>query len=499
MQTVLLVDDNEDIRFLIGATLEAEGFRVLRCEGALEALDRLQNAHIDAAILDIMMPEINGLELLRRIRADRETREIPVLMLSALDETARRVEALEMGADDFLVKPANGEELVARVKRLTMRGGQAQIEGALDSMSLAHVLQNLSESKQTGILVISTDAEERSRIFFSEGMIIGARSGKLEKWDAMYQILGLTTGRFRFSEVDPTREINPLETNIHLHTSLLDLAYFEDELRRRHLLVPRHEQQLKTGRNPSSALKEQFQTLPMQEVFEAVAFGTATSIGAMIEQGIAAPIRLSLCVAVLIESRILDVVGGSDSDTADIEAPKFTSEPHQLGDSIARLLDQNSRDAQGASSLHILVLVQKEAWAELYELLTEIPEEFLSVSRDRLLDQLNKLKRGTIKLRSEDGEIILNLQLLNMKKHNQGHALVDIVAAVMIWLADGEEPSRFRELIRQFNQAPCFTHGLMISGTGNREDVASEPGIELWNFQTEPPSSLERMMTLLSP
>jgi DNA-binding response OmpR family regulator len=124
-ELILVVDDEPNIIQLARMYLERDGFRVEAAKdgrAALQAVDRLKPALM---VLDVMLPELDGLEVCRRLRA--ENHPIPILMLTARDEDIDKILGLELGADDYLTKPFNPRELVARVKAILRRGDrQAQ-------------------------------------------------------------------------------------------------------------------------------------------------------------------------------------------------------------------------------------------------------------------------------------------------------------------------------------------------------------------------------------
>lgn len=111
-QTILVVDDNKEIVFSLGKLLEYEGYRILKAYDGLEALEVLKEHTVDLILLDVMMPRLNGLSALMKIR---ETNRIPVIILSAKTEESDKVSGLVMGADDYIAKPYNPAELAARV------------------------------------------------------------------------------------------------------------------------------------------------------------------------------------------------------------------------------------------------------------------------------------------------------------------------------------------------------------------------------------------------
>lgn len=113
---LLIVDDNEDNRYTLSRRLQREGYQNLTAatEGQ-EALDVLQSRPFDLVLLDVMMPGLNGYEVLERMRADAKLRHIPVIMISALDEIDSVIRCIELGAEDYLSKPFNPTLLRARV------------------------------------------------------------------------------------------------------------------------------------------------------------------------------------------------------------------------------------------------------------------------------------------------------------------------------------------------------------------------------------------------
>jgi class 3 adenylate cyclase len=113
---ILVVDDNEDNRYTLTRRLQREGWADLAtADNGREALDKITQERFDLVLLDIMMPEVNGYEVLKRLKTDPATRDIPVLMISALSEFESVVRCIELGADDYLPKPFNPALLRARV------------------------------------------------------------------------------------------------------------------------------------------------------------------------------------------------------------------------------------------------------------------------------------------------------------------------------------------------------------------------------------------------
>ncbi|MFO7952793.1 MAG: response regulator transcription factor [Bacillota bacterium] len=131
---ILVVEDDEDIVRLLSFHLEKEGYMVASAGNGLEALEQAFDHPPDLIVLDIMLPEIDGLEVCRRLRSNRKTASVPILILSARKEEIDRVLGLEMGADDYMVKPFSVRELVARVKAMLRRLKQmsSNLQGSQD-------------------------------------------------------------------------------------------------------------------------------------------------------------------------------------------------------------------------------------------------------------------------------------------------------------------------------------------------------------------------------
>ena len=123
-ERILVVDDDPDILQFVRLNLELDGFDVELAGGGREALDRAAASPPDLMLLDVMMPEIDGLTVLRRLRSDPGTSSIPVIVLTARSLAEDRVKGLDLGADDYITKPFDLEELIARVRTVLRRSQQ---------------------------------------------------------------------------------------------------------------------------------------------------------------------------------------------------------------------------------------------------------------------------------------------------------------------------------------------------------------------------------------
>ncbi|ANE48567.1 transcriptional regulator [Paenibacillus swuensis] len=145
---ILVVDDDEKITSMLRRSLTFEGYDVVTANHGADGLQKLLSDEPDVMILDVMMPQLDGWEVCRRIREGGS--EIPILMLTAKDEISSRVKGLDLGADDYLVKPFALEELLARVRALLRRKiesaeqktNRVQFEDIMLDMDTREVIRN---------------------------------------------------------------------------------------------------------------------------------------------------------------------------------------------------------------------------------------------------------------------------------------------------------------------------------------------------------------------
>ena len=133
-ELILLVDDEPNIIELAQLYLEREGFQVLSAADGKEALEAVDDHRPDLMVLDLMLPEIDGLEVCRRLRGKKDP--VAILMLTARDEDIDKILGLELGADDYLTKPFNPRELVARVKAVLRRGAVSEQDPSEETLQI---------------------------------------------------------------------------------------------------------------------------------------------------------------------------------------------------------------------------------------------------------------------------------------------------------------------------------------------------------------------------
>ncbi len=124
MQRILIVDDNEDIQDILGTYVAKEGFEPVVAKDGFEALDLFKKTDPAVILLDVMMPGMDGYKVCQKIREDSD---VPIILVTAKGEDYERVMGLDIGADDYIVKPFSGNEVMARVRAVLRRMGRADV------------------------------------------------------------------------------------------------------------------------------------------------------------------------------------------------------------------------------------------------------------------------------------------------------------------------------------------------------------------------------------
>lgn len=233
---VLIVDDIPTNVRLLEARLTAEYYEVTTASSGPQALAICDNQEIDIVLLDVMMPDMDGFEVCKRLKANPRTHHVPVLMITALDQPSDRVKGLEVGADDFLTKPVDDMQLMARVKSLVrlksltdelraraMTGQQIAIEDALRAMDKITTASG-------SILVIDTDQRHAERIksYLTPEHDVDILT---QPADAVFQVTGahyeLALVAMALTDFDPLRVCSQIRTLEH--TRNLPIILVADE------------------------------------------------------------------------------------------------------------------------------------------------------------------------------------------------------------------------------------------------------------------------------
>jgi DNA-binding response OmpR family regulator len=233
---ILLVEDDEPTRFILQNAFNATAHSLIVATNGVEGLDLAQRTQPDIIISDYMMPVMDGLEFLQRLRGMNHIPYIPFVFLTAKSQFEDRIVGLETGADEYLAKPFSIRELLLRVERLIDFGRKRRISegvlnGRLSDVGLADVFQMVSQNRKTGSLLVDSDSCLTPFSFeFSEGNLVRAACGHCLGIKAFHRALTLEDGLFAFQNLPLSNESN---IDGPLDNLLLDGYTLMDESRQR--------------------------------------------------------------------------------------------------------------------------------------------------------------------------------------------------------------------------------------------------------------------------
>jgi DNA-binding response OmpR family regulator len=198
---ILIIDDDQAQHEILGEHLELAGYNPLHATNSEDGFALLKKDSIALILLDINMPKMDGFQTIEILRNDPETRNIPVLFLTSLDRQYLKIKGLELGADDYVSKPYNGAELVARIKAIIRRKGTTQtqefaLSGNIKEIGMGDLLQNISQTQKTGKIEFP---DMNGEVIISGEEILWAHQGNSSQMEALLRLMLLEHGRFAVS------------------------------------------------------------------------------------------------------------------------------------------------------------------------------------------------------------------------------------------------------------------------------------------------------------
>jgi len=200
MERILVIDDDVELCHLVGEYLRAEGFTIECVHDGETGLKKAMAGEYLLAVLDVMLPGINGFEVLRRIR---QTSKIPVLLLTARGEDVDRIVGLEIGADDYLPKPFNPRELVARIRAVLRRSLPAGKDGQASDV----------------VRVGEIELDPASRTVYQNGKPLELTSVEFNLLEVLLREAGNVVSRDRLVDSVLGRKFSPFDRSIDMHVS----------------------------------------------------------------------------------------------------------------------------------------------------------------------------------------------------------------------------------------------------------------------------------------
>ena len=194
---ILVIDDDAELCKLVARFLSAEGFRVETVRTSAQGVERARSGDHELIVLDVMLPGMDGFEILRRLRAESRT---PVLMLTARGDDLDRILGLEIGADDYLPKPFNPRELAARIRAILRRANAS-----------------VSALNSAPVLVGELELNPNSRIARIRGQVLNLTTIEFDLLDKFMRSVGRAIGREELVKEVLGRDFSPFDRSIDTH------------------------------------------------------------------------------------------------------------------------------------------------------------------------------------------------------------------------------------------------------------------------------------------
>jgi len=314
MARILAIDDDRDILRVLRLAFESAGHEVVTEERSDRIDDALLAAHIDAVVLDIMMPGKSGWEVLADLRANPSTTHLPVLLLSAIGDPHNRVRGIRLGADDFVSKPFDADEVIARTEGLIARCSQGEaLHGDLAAIAVADVAQAIAFGERTGRLVLLTRGQA-GWLEFDHGHLVASELGALRGIDAALELVAWTTGRFRFVPASQTDAAEPHwpAAMPRVEKLLLEATWLRDELDRLESFIPPTDAQLYWVGGEAPADFAGLPSLPLAQVQQRLQGSSGATLKSLVVSCGVATSRFLLAVAALAQRGYIGVESPND-------------------------------------------------------------------------------------------------------------------------------------------------------------------------------------------
>lgn len=495
MPFVLVIDSDPTFSAVLEDHMRVAGHRTRSEREAMAGLAAATETPADLVVVDRDLPLISGLEIVRRLRSQAETRAVPIIVLSAREDRADRLTVLRAGADDILDRSVDFEELELRANRLLGHRPAAVpvLDGDLESHPLNELLQFVRHADKTGRLTLRT-AKGSGEAWLDEGHLAAARWQRLRGREAMIAMLEIRKGRFRF-ETLPLPE--GLEADHYpLHGLIFHAAWIEDELTMRRAHVPPTGAALEAHGGDIVPPRE-LGSLPITPVHEHIRAFPGSRIYDLIERIDEPPGHLRLAAAWLIEQGAVAIV----EPTAVSPSTSEISGTLLLQVTLAQVLSSARHAGFDTRALPFLVAVDRASWPSLRQAIQGAPGYLRSTELQNLVSQVEETRAGSVLFETDVGKLSLHVQVLDADRRAPIETIVPLCATVLLWLAETPLPPGVRETIERLEAHREPAGGLAVA-TGSDVEAALQPLLReggKWRSSRRAPKSLVGVLRLLEP
>ncbi len=437
----MIIDDEADLRLLISASLTDTGHESIPVGDPRRALELAAEDPPDAFILDVMMPNLTGWEVLKALRSMPAVASKPILMLSAIGDSKARAKGIRLGADDFLAKPFDLEELLVRLESLLVknRAVPSSLRGYLASHALSEIAQTLKHLSSEGRLEV-VGSRVSGWIETSGEELVDAEFGSLRGEEAFLAMLELKEGEFSFSPAPSAQEKSSggagEDSGSKISRLLLEGAWIEDEISARRALVPALGSRLVLLRTPDEA-PQNLPRLPLDEITELLASGSGMNTGTLLAEVARAPQRTLLALAWLLEKgwlaaysaedgRALERLAPMQPRASTVESPSAPAtveeedspvrsaskeELEAVDAALRELLQVATFEEISLDPLRIAFLIEAEVWSGLGPFLESVLAGFTGSLGQTEITKILQERRGEISLSNAVARLALSFEL----------------------------------------------------------------------------------------
>ncbi|HYN20663.1 MAG TPA: response regulator [Thermoanaerobaculia bacterium] len=502
MAKVLVIETDSVFSAVLEDRLRVAGHQVRLLADASQASRAAREQQADLVILDTgSKPDLGALN---EIRSQAESRSLPLIMLSDHAETGDRVAALRAGADDFLARPFDLEELLIRAERLLGgRGAEQMLQGDLATHPLWAVLQYLQQVHKTGSLRVRS-GNTSGAVELRDGQPAAARWQTLRGREAFLALVCAEDGSFRFEGGDlgalgglgsPSSGAEALPVN----ELLMHAAWLKDEMEQRRNFLPGTAEPLQTLTDFLPTVGEDFGSLPLQSVLARIHRQPGIRLFDLIADETEAPLSTRLALAWLVEHELV-----STRQTISESAPQNTMEISSamvFDVAVASLLESAKSAGFDTAALPCLVLVEPSAWPVLRQLIEGAPGFRTNDALRRLVEQVELRRGGSAGFAGPSGKLSLHVQMLTKAAQPQINAILSECAGVLAWIAGPEGTEAAESVVQKMNATGGRGSGMLVAGTPSVQKEAERliTGSRRWRSTPHAPQSLLGLFRLLQP
>lgn len=502
MAKVLVVEKDSVFAAVLEDRLRVAGHDVLVLAELARTPAAAGEHHADLVVLDT--GPAAAADAVAALRAQAATRTVPVLVLSDRAEAPDRVAALRAGADDYLARPVDLEELLLRADRLLgSRAPEQMLQGDLRTHPLWAVLQYLQQVRKSGSLRVrggsSGSNQGSGGVDLHAGEPVAARWGTLRGREALLALLCAEEGSFRFEAGDRETPGSGAEA-LPVGELLMHTAWLKDELEQRRQFLPGTGEPLHTLTEFLPTIGEEFGDLPLQDVLTRIHRQPGIRLFDLLQEGTTAPLTTRLSVAWLVEHGLV-----APREKVPASAPQNTLEISSalvFDVAVANLVDAAGRAGFDTASLSYVVLAEPGVWPALRRLIEEAPGFRTNEALRGLVEQVERRRAGSADLSSPGhGRAALHVETLAQEARTRIDALVPGCAGALVWVEGMEVLETVQGVVQRLEAEGGSGSGLLVAVTpaSQKEAERLTRGSRRWRTSAHAPQSLLGLFRLLQP